>query len=569
MLRGHQQRVQQTAFSADGARVASGSWDCTARLWYGNPNEASPPAREIDFRMASFTHDGARIVALGPSGVHILDATSFDELVVLRGRDEPLTSICLSPGGSRLLTLSKGRASMWETTTGQELGELESPEGQISHAVFSPDGERVAAVVEKGIRIFNARSLAPEVWLRGHASRIVDAVFSSDGATIATVANDLTVGLWNSRSGERKSLLWARGPLGTVAFEPSGARIRAVGNDGTVWVWDVASRQELVSTRPESGAYRLRFSPDGARVVATSWDQSPRLWDTETWRELAVLTSPKGHALDVMFSPDGSRLIAVAGGTLQVWDSVPNRVRFAERASLRATEPEAQRVVASILETHLDQHAADAEICRRDDLSPSVRRSARNLLLRRFAEPREEAWRLVRRLEERLVVGADVVKSIEADATLTGDRRDHALRFASRISDAVEHLNRRAGNIVCSAERTEECYQGALRAATRAAELSPDDSDVSNTLGVALYRCSKFADAKSRLQRSVELRQASSKAAHASDLAFLAMVHARLGEQDEAKRLLAEFEKAMTDGQRGNDAYRQICAEARATVGGR
>jgi WD domain, G-beta repeat len=65
VLRGHEGRINAAAFSPDGARIVSGSWDGTVRVW---------------------------------------DAASGAEQLVLRGHEEPVSAAAFLPDGARIVS---------------------------------------------------------------------------------------------------------------------------------------------------------------------------------------------------------------------------------------------------------------------------------------------------------------------------------------------------------------------------------------------------------------------------------------------------------------------------------
>jgi len=82
-LRGHLDRVTSVAFSLDGQRIVTGSYDRTAKVW---------------------------------------EAASGRELVTLKGHSDAVWSIAISPDGQRIVTGSVDQtARVWEASNGREL----------------------------------------------------------------------------------------------------------------------------------------------------------------------------------------------------------------------------------------------------------------------------------------------------------------------------------------------------------------------------------------------------------------------------------------------------------------
>ena len=73
--------VTSAAFSPDGSRIVTASWDKTARIW---------------------------------------DAATAKEIAVLRGHDDSVYSAAFSPDGSRIVTASEDKtARIWDAASAQ------------------------------------------------------------------------------------------------------------------------------------------------------------------------------------------------------------------------------------------------------------------------------------------------------------------------------------------------------------------------------------------------------------------------------------------------------------------
>src|SRR5262249_55980155 len=98
--------------------------------------------------------------------------------------------------------------------------------------------------------------------------------------------------------------------------------------------------------------------------------------------------------------------------------------------------------------------------------------------------------------------------------------------------------------------------------AERAVKAFPDSADALETLGAALYRAGRYADAVRRLEEAAKLRGAGGgEGTHL----FLAMAHARLGHAEEARRW---SQRAGAGWERRREQVRAVMALAAAHNGG-
>jgi WD40 repeat protein/serine/threonine protein kinase len=385
-LPGHRGPVTGVAFSPDGTRLASGSWDATVKVWdvsmstegrqAGGQGALTIEGHTGKVWSLAFSPDGQRLAAGASAGsVKVWDAQTGKEVLPLQGHTGPVTSVAFSPDGTRIASASQDKTvRVWEADTGKELRRLDHPLA-VGDVAFSPkkDDQRLASACGDGlVRVWDLKTGEKPHTLGGHTGSVFAVAFSPDGERLASGGEDHTVRVWNAKTGEKLRTLEGHGHWVTgVAFSPGGENPRAIGKtlasagrDQVVKVWDASAGKELLSLKGHGEwVRRVAFSPDGKRLASASGDWfmkshgEVKVWDVSSSTEGRQAGSTEGQQAGsqealtleghgsqgrrVAFSPEGKHL-ASAGPVwdelnpklfrhqVKVWDleSTPGRLRF-------------------------------------------------------------------------------------------------------------------------------------------------------------------------------------------------------------------------------------------------
>ncbi len=333
----HIKRVTHAAFSPDGQRVVTASDDSSARLWDSNTGK---PIRVL-LHYSVVTH-----AAFSPNGQYLV-TTSFDKFVrvwnanngnllaVMQGHDFDVYQAAFSPDGQRILTASgDNTVRLWNLliTDNQIFKVLQENKESVSHAAFSFDGQRVVtASADKSARVWNAETGQLISVLQGHEYSVKQAAFSPDGQRVITASSDNTARVWDVKSGKLVDELphkenWE---VFQVAFSSDGLRIvttarrKGFGGKSSVFLWDALNVKVLKPLKHKMVRYAA-FSPDGRYIVTVGgllFQETLRLWDSNTGELIKVLPRHKGIISHLAFSPDGQRLVTASGDkTARLWD---------------------------------------------------------------------------------------------------------------------------------------------------------------------------------------------------------------------------------------------------------
>jgi WD40 repeat protein/serine/threonine protein kinase len=329
---GHSDWVLKVAFSPDGQRVVTGSWDGTAKVWEAATGRElltlTGPSASV-----AFSPDGQRIVTGGTNqrivtggtnGTAIVwDATSGKELLTLKGHSALINSVTFSPNGQRIVTASvDGTAKVWDAASGKVLLTLKNHSANVSSAAFSPDGQQVVTGSwDRTAKVWDAASGKELLTFKRHIAMVNWVAFSPDSQRIVSGSDDGTSRVWDAASGEE--LLTIKESSQCVAFSPDGLLIATSGVNGTPKVWEGASGKEILALSGHKRyVWSLAFSPDGQRIVTGSGDDTAKLWEVASGNSCLTLKGHTAKVSSVAFSPEGRKILTVStDDTVKIWEA--------------------------------------------------------------------------------------------------------------------------------------------------------------------------------------------------------------------------------------------------------
>lgn len=174
----HDAGVTDAAFSPNGDRIATASYDKTARIW---------------------------------------NVTDGSEVAVLKGHQDALERAMFSPDGTRVITAARdGTARIWNAGSGKQLFIIPLP-GRFQTATFSSDG-RLVLTASEGSRptIWDAQTGNKVVAMQdfssgGYLTASYPAAISPDGGSVAAGTGSRAVRIWRIEDGMTiKTLLSAK-----------------------------------------------------------------------------------------------------------------------------------------------------------------------------------------------------------------------------------------------------------------------------------------------------------------------------------------------------------------------
>jgi WD40 repeat protein len=285
VLSGHAERVTSVAFSPDGAALASGSTDFTARLW---------------------------------------DVASGSTVRTLAGHASSVLSVAFSPDGRLVASGSEdATVRLWRVADGPLVRILADARAGVTALAFTADGRwLLGASSDRTARIWDLETGREVLRVDAHVAPVTALALAPDGRSFATAGATLDgrVRLWSFPAGSPVWQAFGDTAVWSLAFAPSG-RVIASGNTfGSVRLRDSADGSELGVLRVGDALVEaLAYSNDG-RLLAASDASTVRIFDAANGGSLGLLTGHTGTVFDLAFSPDG-RLLASASDdrTIRLW----------------------------------------------------------------------------------------------------------------------------------------------------------------------------------------------------------------------------------------------------------
>lgn len=324
-LIGHVGPVQELAFTRDGRRLVTASWDGTLKIWNWSAGDLLQTLTGHTDRIwdLELSADGETLASASWDNTVRLWQFRHPALVRFQNHTAPIIDVAASPDGRTIATASDDFAvQLWQPDGRPDI-RLEGHGKEVYSVAFSPDGELLASGGRESAIVFHSRDggTPQQVIAEAHAEQPIWSLdFSPDGQWLVSGGNDGTVKLWR-RDGTPVSSFLGRHDslLREVAFDPRGRTIASASLDGTAKLWSLRGGLLTVFTGHEAGVNGLAFSPDGRVLATASDDRTIKLW-RRNGELLRTLSGHDGEVSDVAFSPDG-RLLASAGwdDTVRLW----------------------------------------------------------------------------------------------------------------------------------------------------------------------------------------------------------------------------------------------------------
>lgn len=320
-LKGHTSWVLVVSWSPDDSMIATGSMDNTVRLWSPLTGESlGSPLTGHNKWVTSLAWEPYHLQAVGrprlasaskDATVRVWDVTSKRIELVLSGHKGSVT--CVRWGGAgQIYTSSHDKTvKIWNADNGTLAQTLSSHAHWVNHLALSTDFVLRTAYHDHTGSISIPSD--PEAKLAKAKTRFEKAATVNGTLTerLVSASDDFTIFLWTPSTSSKPiaRLHGHQKQVNHVVFSPDGLFIASSAYDNHVKLWNSLNGQFLFTFRGHvAPVYMSCFSPDSRLLVSGSKDTTLKVWDVRTGKLKEDLPGHRDEVFAVDWSPDGGKV---------------------------------------------------------------------------------------------------------------------------------------------------------------------------------------------------------------------------------------------------------------------
>ena len=287
-----------------------------------------------------------RLAIAAANNIHIYDADTHKELMVLAGHTDSVQAVAFSPNGKLIVSGSSDKTvRLWEAETGKLRRARDEHTAPVNIVAFSAKGDKFWSASRKNNMLRSWYSRDGGRWSSSTSSidivkSITTEAFSQHSETFAkaveltmAVKDKFQFAVFLSEIDPHKDFepIFTKHTQKIVALtiSPSSEFIATGSSDWTIEVWKVGIEplkgmdlgDPLWILRGHAGTVTtVAFSANGKILASGGADQRVRLWDLTTGQHLHTFSNHTSKISTVAFARDDVLASGSSDGTVFIWN---------------------------------------------------------------------------------------------------------------------------------------------------------------------------------------------------------------------------------------------------------
>ncbi|KAE8148513.1 Nuclear distribution protein nudF [Aspergillus avenaceus] len=299
-LESHRDKINCVAFHPTFSSIASGSDDCTIKIWDWELGELERTLKGHTRAVRDIDYGGPRDNVLLAScssdlSIKLWDpADGYKNIRTLQGHDHIVSAVRFIPSGNLLVSASRDtEMRVWDVTNGYCVKTISGHSDWVRDICLSFDGRFLFSVGQDMTArlwdISTVSNIEHKRTMLGHENFIECCALASpatyqflaplaglgkrppsnDIHFMATGSRDNTIKVWDTRGTCLMTLVGHDSWVQAVVFHPGGKYLLSVSDDKTIRCWDLSQQGKCVKTinAHESFVTCLKWAPGVANIA--------------------------------------------------------------------------------------------------------------------------------------------------------------------------------------------------------------------------------------------------------------------------------------------------------------